>query len=82
MTRVSNFRDAIRHTKDGEPIICIRCGSCDLEPPAKPTLEREQDGSVTCSCCGANFTLEHREVWSPAYRASQKHDPDDDDGAA
>lgn len=24
-------------------------------PNAKPTLEKEQNGTYTCTCCGANF---------------------------
>ena len=54
---------------------CTKCGAGNKPPPAKPTLEREPDGSVTCSCCGSNFPLppEVRTPWTPAYRASHKH---------
>lgn len=35
---------------------CPHCGAQDKPFPAKPTLEREQNGSYTCSTCGHNFT--------------------------
>ncbi len=34
---------------------CPHCGEQDKPPPAKPTLEPEQNGSLTCNTCSANF---------------------------
>lgn len=47
---MGNFDDAIRG-----PLSCPQCQACDLPTPAKPTLEREPNGTYTCSMCGHNF---------------------------
>jgi len=54
---VSAFRDAVRQLLDSE-LRCPKCGAMNLPPPARPTLEREQDGSLTCAQCGTNFRQE------------------------
>ncbi len=56
-SRRSNFTDA--HSEIQEPRMCRKCGAMDLPAAfgAKPTLEREQDGSYTCTCCSFHFTL-------------------------
>lgn len=47
---MGTFNDAIDHMP-----VCPRCGGSDLPPPARPTLEVEQDGSRTCTICSTNF---------------------------
>jgi transposase len=37
------------------PLRCPRCGSMNKPPPAKPTLELEPDGTVSCSACAFNW---------------------------
>lgn len=34
---------------------CPKCGEQDLPLPAAPTLERQQNGSLTCNTCATNF---------------------------
>jgi transposase-like protein len=37
-----------------EPLICPHCKSQDIRG-AKPTLEREQDGSYVCATCSYSW---------------------------
>ncbi len=46
---MGNFNAAIGHV-----LVCPHCGETDV-PKAKPTLEKEQDGSYTCRTCSWNF---------------------------
>jgi hypothetical protein len=39
------------------PLICERCGAMNKPPPAKPTLELEPNGTVSCSACAHNFPM-------------------------
>lgn len=56
---MSNFREAAKLV--ASDVRCPKCQSIDLPAPAKPTLEREQNGSFTCCSCGCNFTPLKRE---------------------
>jgi transcription elongation factor Elf1 len=51
---MGEFERAVRQLYDSERH-CPACGAFDLPSPAKPTLEREQNGSLTCCSCGHNF---------------------------
>jgi DNA-directed RNA polymerase subunit RPC12/RpoP len=44
------FDDARRYFADLE-VTCPHCGARDLPTPAKPTIEREPDGSYSCTTC-------------------------------
>jgi transcription elongation factor Elf1 len=50
--RRSNFAKA---THQGTDERCPHCGAQDI-PGASPTLEREQNGTLTCRTCSCNFT--------------------------
>lgn len=48
------YRAAVKRMMAYEFLICPKCGETDV-PNAKATLEREQNGSLTCRNCGQNF---------------------------
>lgn len=48
------YREAMKRMLAYEFLICPKCGETDV-PNAKPTLEPEQNGSLTCRTCGNNF---------------------------
>lgn len=50
---MSAFGDAVKQML-AETLMCPRCHAHNL-PKAKPTLEPEQNGSLTCTTCGHNF---------------------------
>jgi hypothetical protein len=52
---MSGFREAVRRNHNAEIVICPKCGDCDLRGSASPTIEREQDGSLTCKTCSHNW---------------------------
>jgi uncharacterized Zn-finger protein len=39
------------------PVICKTCGAMNKPYPAKPVIVKEQDGSYSCSYCGASWRL-------------------------
>lgn len=54
----SMFRQASRV---GDFLVCPHCGAVDLPRSSAghvplPTLEREQNGTYTCTTCSTNFT--------------------------
>lgn len=53
--RPSAFHEATK-IMVGSELTCPHCGKQNLQPPAKPSLEPEQNGSYTCSQCGTNWT--------------------------
>ncbi len=65
MRNLGNFDHAILT----QPIQCPKCHAEDLVGHAKPTLEREPDGSFTCTCCAHHFSLARPSL---AYLATEK----------
>ncbi len=47
------FHGALRTMRD-DPRRCPHCHAADI-PGAKPTLEREPDGSLTCTMCSYHW---------------------------
>lgn len=56
----SLYREAVKRMFAYEFLVCPKCGEADV-PTAKPTLEREQNGSLTCCNCGTNFYAPTKE---------------------
>lgn len=48
------FREAVKQMFAIELRVCPKCGDMD-KPRAKPTLERQQNGSLLCLTCFTNF---------------------------
>lgn len=51
----SLFRQAVRAMLNETVVVCPHCGGQNI-PGAKPTLEPEQNGTLTCTNCSVNFT--------------------------
>ena len=51
---MSAFRQSVKQMLAETLLLCPRCAAQDI-PNAKPTLEREQNGTFTCTTCGHNF---------------------------
>ena len=51
---MGEFDRAVRQLLDSE-LRCPACGAINLQPPASPTLERQQDGSVFCTSCSHSW---------------------------
>lgn len=55
---MSAFREAVRRQLGVEIVICPKCAAQDI-PGAKPTLERESDGTMNCAQCGHTWKPEN-----------------------